>query len=194
MTVRIVAAVAAQRLNPRRRRRRRGQRNRRKRWRSCGMRMPSPPVVADASLIILPARHELSAHHELINGIDVLPDYLPLTAQGLSTGHDPRHHQGTHPARRLTLTSFLLRLTRTDQDQISRCAGVIWGRRQRSYQWLGKGPIPGGHGRSRVSRRCTPNRAICMRTGTVTLASAGKYSAISLRRDVGPFVRRRHAP
>ncbi len=42
--------------------------------------MPSPPVVADASLIILPARHELSAHHELINGIDVVPDYLPLTA------------------------------------------------------------------------------------------------------------------
>jgi hypothetical protein len=32
------------------------------------------------ALIILPARHELSAHHELINGIDVVPDYLPLTA------------------------------------------------------------------------------------------------------------------
>jgi carboxyl-terminal processing protease len=47
-------------------------------------------LLDDASLIILPARHELSAHHELINGIGVAPDYyLPLTAQDLSTGHDP---------------------------------------------------------------------------------------------------------
>ena len=47
-------------------------------------------LLDDASLIILPARHELSAHHELINGIGVAPDYyLPLTAHDLSTGHDP---------------------------------------------------------------------------------------------------------
>ena len=47
-------------------------------------------LLDDASLIILPARHELSAHHELINGIGVAPDYyLPLTPQDLSTGHDP---------------------------------------------------------------------------------------------------------
>ena len=50
----------------------------------------APYLLDDASLIILPARHELSAHHELINGIGVAPDfYLPLTAQDLSTGHDP---------------------------------------------------------------------------------------------------------
>jgi carboxyl-terminal processing protease len=47
-------------------------------------------LLDDASLIILPAKHELSAHHELINGIGVAPDYyLPLTAHDLSTGHDP---------------------------------------------------------------------------------------------------------
>ncbi|MGA2827995.1 MAG: S41 family peptidase [Streptosporangiaceae bacterium] len=47
-------------------------------------------LLDDASLIILPAKHELSANHELINGIGVAPDYyLPLTAQDLSTGHDP---------------------------------------------------------------------------------------------------------
>ena len=47
-------------------------------------------LLDDASLIILPATHELSAHHELINGIGVAPDYyIPLTAQDLSTGHDP---------------------------------------------------------------------------------------------------------
>jgi len=50
----------------------------------------APYLLDDASLIILPARHELSAHHELINGIGVAPDYyLPLTAHDLSTGHDP---------------------------------------------------------------------------------------------------------
>jgi len=39
---------------------------------------------------ILPARHELSAGRELINGIGVAPDYyVPLTAHDLSTGHDP---------------------------------------------------------------------------------------------------------
>jgi carboxyl-terminal processing protease len=47
-------------------------------------------LLNDASLIILPARHELSARRELINGIGVAPDYyLPLTAHDLSTGHDP---------------------------------------------------------------------------------------------------------
>lgn len=47
-------------------------------------------LLDDASLIILPATHELSADHELINGIGVAPDYyVPLTAQDLSTGHDP---------------------------------------------------------------------------------------------------------
>ena len=36
------------------------------------------------------ARHELGADHELINGIGVAPGYyVPLTAQDLSTGHDP---------------------------------------------------------------------------------------------------------
>jgi carboxyl-terminal processing protease len=47
-------------------------------------------LLDDASLVILPATRELSAHHELINGIGVAPDYyVPLTAQDLSTGHDP---------------------------------------------------------------------------------------------------------
>jgi carboxyl-terminal processing protease len=47
-------------------------------------------LLDDGSLLGLPAKHELSAHHELINGIGVAPDYyLPLTAQDLSTGHDP---------------------------------------------------------------------------------------------------------
>jgi carboxyl-terminal processing protease len=47
-------------------------------------------LLDDASLLILPATQEFSAHRELINGIGVAPDhYLPLTAQGLSAGHDP---------------------------------------------------------------------------------------------------------
>ena len=50
----------------------------------------APYLLDDASLIILPARNELSARHELINGIGVAPDYyLLLTAHDLSTGHDP---------------------------------------------------------------------------------------------------------
>ena len=50
----------------------------------------APYLLDDASLIILPAKHELSANHELINGIGVAPDYyIPLTAHDLSTGHDP---------------------------------------------------------------------------------------------------------
>jgi carboxyl-terminal processing protease len=44
----------------------------------------------DGSVLYLPARHELSADRELINGIGVPPDYyVPLTAQDVSTGHDP---------------------------------------------------------------------------------------------------------
>jgi len=47
-------------------------------------------LLDDASLLALPATQELSAGHELINGIGVAPDYyLPLTAHDLSTGHDP---------------------------------------------------------------------------------------------------------
>src|SRR5271166_1175855 len=50
----------------------------------------APYLLDDASLLILPATQELSAHRELINGIGVAPDYyLPLTAHDLSTGHDP---------------------------------------------------------------------------------------------------------
>jgi len=44
----------------------------------------------DGSLLALPAKHELSADHELINGIGVAPGYyIPLTADDLATGHDP---------------------------------------------------------------------------------------------------------
>ena len=47
-------------------------------------------LLDDGSVLGLPAKRELSADHELINGIGVAPDYyLPLTAQDLSTGHDP---------------------------------------------------------------------------------------------------------
>src|SRR5215472_6449884 len=51
---------------------------------------PAAYLLDDASLLALPATQALSAGHELINGIGVAPDYyLPLTAQDLSTGHDP---------------------------------------------------------------------------------------------------------
>jgi carboxyl-terminal processing protease len=47
-------------------------------------------LLDDGSLLALPSVHQLGADHELINGIGVAPDYyVPLTAQGLSTGHDP---------------------------------------------------------------------------------------------------------
>jgi carboxyl-terminal processing protease len=50
----------------------------------------TPYVLNDQSVLTLPARHELAADHELINGIGVAPDYyLPRTADDLSTGHDP---------------------------------------------------------------------------------------------------------
>ena len=50
-------------------------------------------LLDDASLIILQPMHAFGADHEIIDGIGVAPDYylpyLPLTAQDLSTGHDP---------------------------------------------------------------------------------------------------------
>jgi carboxyl-terminal processing protease len=47
-------------------------------------------ALDDGSILSLPAEHELSAHHELINGIGVAPDYyIPLTADDLASGHDP---------------------------------------------------------------------------------------------------------
>ena len=47
-------------------------------------------MLDDASLLILPARHAFGADHEILDGIGVAPDYyIPLTAQDLSTGHDP---------------------------------------------------------------------------------------------------------
>jgi carboxyl-terminal processing protease len=47
-------------------------------------------VLNDNSVLIMPPQHQLSADHEIINGIGVAPDYyLPITAQDLSTGHDP---------------------------------------------------------------------------------------------------------
>ena len=51
---------------------------------------PRPYLLDDASLIILPPKHAFGADHEIIDGIGVAPDYyLPVTAQDLSTGHDP---------------------------------------------------------------------------------------------------------
>jgi carboxyl-terminal processing protease len=50
----------------------------------------APYLLNDASLLTLPPKHALGADHEIIDGIGVAPDYyLPLTAQDLSTGHDP---------------------------------------------------------------------------------------------------------
>jgi carboxyl-terminal processing protease len=47
-------------------------------------------ALDDGSILSLPAEHEVSADHELINGIGVAPDYyIPLTAYDLATGHDP---------------------------------------------------------------------------------------------------------
>lgn len=54
------------------------------------VRPPAAYLLDDASLIILPPKHAVGADHEIIDGIGVAPDYyLPLTAQDLSTGHDP---------------------------------------------------------------------------------------------------------
>jgi carboxyl-terminal processing protease len=47
-------------------------------------------LLDDGSVLSLPAEHEVSADHELINGIGVAPSYyLPMTAWDVSTGHDP---------------------------------------------------------------------------------------------------------
>jgi carboxyl-terminal processing protease len=47
-------------------------------------------ILNDGSELILPPEHQLSADHEIINGIGVAPDYyLPVTAPDLSAGHDP---------------------------------------------------------------------------------------------------------
>jgi carboxyl-terminal processing protease len=47
-------------------------------------------VLDDGSQLALPAKHDLGADHELINGIGVAPDYyIPRTAWDLATGHDP---------------------------------------------------------------------------------------------------------
>ncbi|HWG12519.1 MAG TPA: S41 family peptidase [Streptosporangiaceae bacterium] len=47
-------------------------------------------VLDDGSALGLPAKHYVSADHELITGIGVAPDYyIPLTAWDLATGHDP---------------------------------------------------------------------------------------------------------
>ena len=100
MTVRIVAAVAAQRLTPRRRRRRRGRRHRRKRWRSRGTRMPSPPVRAASCRRRQPDHPAGQARTQRPPAIDVLiasavsfplrgtPGAL-LQVQYLRAGHGP---------------------------------------------------------------------------------------------------------
>jgi len=47
-------------------------------------------LLDDGSILGLPAEHELSADHEIINGIGVAPDYyIPLTARNIATGSDP---------------------------------------------------------------------------------------------------------
>ncbi|NUP48524.1 MAG: peptidase [Catenulispora sp.] len=47
-------------------------------------------VLGDGSLLMMPAKHQLAARHETINGIGVAPDYfIPLTAADLSAGRDP---------------------------------------------------------------------------------------------------------
>jgi carboxyl-terminal processing protease len=47
-------------------------------------------VLDDGSMLEMPRKHEVSANHELINGIGVSPDYyLPITPADVSTGRDP---------------------------------------------------------------------------------------------------------
>jgi carboxyl-terminal processing protease len=47
-------------------------------------------VLDDASMLIMPARHQVGANGEIIDGIGVPPDYYaPLTAEALSEGGDP---------------------------------------------------------------------------------------------------------
>jgi carboxyl-terminal processing protease len=47
-------------------------------------------LLTDSSLLRMPAQHQKGANGEIINGIGVVPDHnLPITADDLSTGHDP---------------------------------------------------------------------------------------------------------
>jgi DNA-binding transcriptional regulator YhcF (GntR family) len=47
-------------------------------------------ALDDGSILCLPAEHEVSAYHEIINETGVAPDYyIPLTANDLASGHDP---------------------------------------------------------------------------------------------------------
>lgn len=51
--------------------------------------LPQGYLLSDGSSIIFPTHYELGANHESVNGIGVAPDYeAPLTAVGLSSGHD----------------------------------------------------------------------------------------------------------
>ena len=51
---------------------------------------PAGYLLDDGSVLGLPPKHTLGADHEIIDSIGVAPDYyIPLTAQDLSTGHDP---------------------------------------------------------------------------------------------------------
>jgi len=60
----------------------------------------APYLLDDASLIILPVRHELSARHELINGIGVARLLPPAHRARPVHRARPRHRQGAGPARR----------------------------------------------------------------------------------------------
>jgi carboxyl-terminal processing protease len=49
-----------------------------------------PFLLDDGSLLGLPTTHWLGPDKEVVNGVGVAPDYfIPLTAQDVSTGHDP---------------------------------------------------------------------------------------------------------
>ena len=51
---------------------------------------PAGYLLDDGSEFLLPAEHQVSADHEIIDGIGVAPSYyLPYTAKDLATGHDP---------------------------------------------------------------------------------------------------------
>ncbi|NUP51844.1 MAG: PDZ domain-containing protein [Catenulispora sp.] len=51
--------------------------------------LPQGYVLDDGSSVVFPTSYELGADHESVNGVGVAPDYdAPLTAAGLSAGHD----------------------------------------------------------------------------------------------------------
>ncbi|NUR24467.1 MAG: PDZ domain-containing protein [Catenulispora sp.] len=51
--------------------------------------LPQGYLLDDGSSIVFPVRSELGANHESVNGVGVAPDHnAPLTAAGLSSGHD----------------------------------------------------------------------------------------------------------